>query len=247
MPSVSGRTNPTGRKDIARKHVSIAVREVNGSRVFEIVALDLNSYGFASGLPLIVIATAGSTRIRTEVGTTSVWQRGPFSLDELDFSQILRFRLLVSEPGTAKLVGSAEGIRPVGDGDADSMIPIETADLGELLWQLDILDEMAVLKVNVAVYPTGASAQNNVAFQALVVPEALRQVLAMLASEPERLTSEESPWKEWVGWLADLGFEPPFGDIDKDQWVREVVGAFCSKHRFATDLRTYEAARSEQT
>lgn len=246
MPSISGRTNPTGRKRIARKHVSVVTQMVNGTRTFELSSLDLASYGFPAGFGVVVIATAGNTRVRVPVGTTTCWSKGPYAIDGLDESHILRFRLLVSEPTTARIVGLADRIRPVGDGYAESLIPIVTADLGELVWRVKMEDEDAVIQVNVSVFPTGASAENNVTFQSLVLPEALRQVMQMLAECPAKLTDDESAWRDWATWLTGLGCDLPTEAMDKDGWVSEVVDRFCNLHRFATGLRNHAASQAGQ-
>lgn len=234
--SVSTRTNPTGLKEIARKDVSICTRVIDGVRHFEVVGLDLTAYGLPAGLPVVVVATAGNTRVRTPIGTTDLWARGPHNLDGLDESQILRFRVLVRDSTSAILVASAENIRPVGDGDAESLIPIETAELGELLWRLRIEEDGATIQCNISVFPTGASAQNNIAFQAFVLPEALRQVVSMLAKDPEKLTGEGSAWRDWASWLTHLGFPEPPPEEGVEAWVDEVVNAFCKRHHLASEM-----------
>lgn len=236
MPRISGTTNPTNLKEIARKDIRLTRADLGGKKVFEVGRLDLGGYDFRGDERVIVIARAGNTSRRYEIGTVAAWGRQPYSLDGLDPSQVLKFRILVREENSPRLLASAEGIRCAGDEDVESLLPIVSADLGERVWNLAIDEDGAVLQVNERVFPSGASAESYPPFRALVLPEALRQILDHLAEEPERLQSDA--WMAWTAWMRSLDIDPPPRDGDlAEVWVRESTARFCDHFRSTSDLQ----------
>lgn len=240
MARLSARSNPTGLIEIDRNRVSISVSEIGGKRSFQLERLNLEGKALPNALKVVVIARAGNTSVRHEMGTVSNLIRDCRSIDGLDRSQPLRFRVLMHEEGSPKLAGSIENLRARDDAQSESLLPMEPADLGERLWRLVIHEDGPVLQFNSQVFPSAAGAENYIPFGAFVLPEALRQVMEKLADDPGCLEDVDSPWFSWAGWLDKIGAEKPaFEDEDdaKALWCNQVVDRFCERFKFAGSLQ----------
>lgn len=240
MGRLSARTNPTGLTEIDRKQVSISVSEVAGRRSFVLEKLDISNTRLPATLCIVVAARAGNTSVRYDMGTCASFIRESRSIDELDRSKPLRFRVLLREKGSPKLSASVENLRPRDDAQSESLLPMEPADLGERLWNLVIHDDGPVLQFNSTVFPSAAGAENYLPFGALVLPEALRQVMEKIADEPGCLDDEADPWSAWANWLDAIGVGRPPTDEDKEArtaWCGEVVDRFCKRFSFASRLQ----------
>ena len=238
MGRLSARSNPTGLKELDRRCVGISLRETGGRRSFVLDRLD--GEGLDGALRVIVVARAGNTQVRHEMGTLAAQDREPKWIDALDRSQSLRFRILMHEPGTARLSASIENVRPRDDSQSESLLPMESADLGERLWRLAFMDDGPVLQFNSKVFPSAAGAENYLPFGAMVLPEALRQVVARIAEEPGCLDDEAEAWQVWATWLDDLGVGRPPVDGDEREsadWCDLVIDRFCQRFGFASALQ----------
>lgn len=242
MGRLSARSNPTGLNELNRSRVSISVSELAGRRSFMLDRLDLKGAGLADILKVVVVARAGNTNVRYDMGTASNVLHESRSLDGLDRSQPLRFRVLLHEEGNPKLVASIENLRARDDSQSESLLPMEPADLGERLWKLVINEDGPVLQFNSMVFPSAAGAENYIPFGAMVLPEALRQVMEKIADEPGCLEDEGDPWSAWAGWLDAIGAERPSALDDDDEakavWCNRVVDRFCGRFGFATRLQS---------
>lgn len=239
MARVSGTTNPTNLKEIARKHVGLSRFEVGGKKHFRLTKLELDGYDLESDEQVIVVARAGNTSRRYEIGVVSAWSPEPRDLSGLDGSQVLRFRILIRKKDSKRLTATAENLRCAGDGDIESLLPIVSTDLGQRLWAIIIDEDGAVLQCNERVFPSGASAESYAPFRSLVLPEALRQVLLYLGRDPERINTEGTVWVDWGAWMRQLGIDvPPPSDEDQlASWITESTGRFCDYFKSADDLQ----------
>lgn len=231
MGRVTTRSNPTNLKDIDKHRVGITLLEENGKRSFSVGKLDFDDLKLDGQLQVVCIARAGSTSQRFPLGTISNWRKDPFALEDLDLSAPLQFRVLVRDDAP-QLVASAERVRLRDQGQAESLLPMEPADLGEEVWRLIITDDGPILQYNAAVFPSAAGVENYFPFGALVLPEALRRVMEYIAKEPAKLDDENDPMSAWSPWLDALGIKPP--EDDDEEWPDQVVRAFCERHRFGS-------------
>ena len=241
MGRLSARSNPTGLKEIDRSRVTLSVSEVAGRRMLTLDRLDLSDTGLPESLSVVVVARAGNTNVRYEMGTAANLVHEGRSLDVLDRSQVLRFRILLHETDSPKLAASIENLRARDDSQSESLLPMEPADLGERLWKLVVGEGGPVLQFNSRVFPSAAGAENYVPFGALVLPEALRQVMERIAEEPGCLEDESDPWSVWAGWLDAIGAQRPPTDEDdgaKSAWCNHVVDNFCARFGFASQLHS---------
>jgi hypothetical protein len=232
MGRVSTRSNPTNLRDIDKHRVGITLVEENGKRSFSVGKLDFDDLKLDGHLQVICIARAGSTSQRFPLGTISNWSKDPFALEDIDPSAPLHFRFLVHDDNP-QLVASAERVRLRDQAQAESLLPMEPADLGEEVWRLIIGDDGPILQYNAAVFPSAAGVENYFPFGALVLPEALRRVMEYIAHDPGKLDDENDPISAWRPWLDALGIAPP-EEADDEDWPHQVVRAFCDRHRFAS-------------
>jgi hypothetical protein len=238
MGRLSAKSNPTRLKEIDRKRISISVSDVAGKLSFRLERLDLKGTGLSENLKVVIVARAGNTNLRYEMGTVAHLENWQKSLDGLDRSQPLRFRVLLHEEGNPILAASCENMRARDDTHSESLLPMEPADLGERLWKLVINEDGPVLQFNSIIFPSAAGAESYTPFGAMVLPEALRQIMEKIAYDPGCFDDESDPWNVWAEWLKSIGAEHPPDDDDlKDQWCNKVVDCFCEKYRFASQLK----------
>jgi hypothetical protein len=238
MGRLSARSNPTNLVELERSRINISVFEDKTGRHFTLDRMDLGELGMADDLRLICIARAGTTTRRYELGTASSWTKEAQSLEGLDKAATLRFRVLLHTASNPVLVATAENIRPLDESQSESLLPMEPADLGERLWNLDLREDGPVLQFNAAVFPSAAGVENFLPFVALVLPEAIRQVMQRISADPALLDDESDPWSVWGGWLNAMGLDrPPQDEDQKQDWCIAVSAALCSKHGFATQLK----------
>jgi hypothetical protein len=240
MARLSAKSNPTGLREIDRSRVTLSLSEAGGVRAFVLERLDLKGTGIDEALKIVVVARAGNFNARFEMGTAGSYVREAQPLEGLDLSHPLRFRILLHEVNSPKLVGSVENLRARDESQSESLIPMESAQLAERLWRLVITEDGPVLQFNSVVFPSAAGAENFLPFSALVLPEALRQVMQKIAEDPACLEDDDSPWRPWAAWLDAIGAtRPPSVDDDEGSvWCDDVVDRFCTRCRFATALQS---------
>jgi len=241
MKRLSARSNPTNLKELDRGLISITTSLSKDVPSFKIDKLSLGECGLDGGLTLVIVAKAGNTSTRVHLGTIASHSLEPiYELTDLDASAPIRFRLLIHDANNPQLIASIEKIRPNNDGQSESILPMEPADLGQRLWKLYIDDEGPVLQFNSNVFSNAAGTENYFPFTALVIPDALRQVLQFISNEPERLDDEDDPWYPWGKWIKIMGADFPLQDNEdeqeKNRWCNEVVDIFCNKYKFADQL-----------
>ncbi|MEP7364878.1 MAG: hypothetical protein ABI972_16625 [Acidobacteriota bacterium] len=231
MGRVSTRSNPTNLKDIDKRCVGITLGEENGRRSFSVSKLDFADLELDGHLQVVCIARAGSTSQRFPLGTITNWRKDPLVLEDVDPSAPLQFRVFVHDD-SPRLVAAAERVRLRDQGQAESLLPMEPADLGQEIWRLIFSDDGPILQYNATVFPSASGVENYFPFRALVLPEALRRVMEYIAQDPPKLDDDSDPISAWRPWLDELGVAlPDEGDVD---WPQQVVSIFCDRHLFAS-------------
>jgi len=246
MGRLSTRSNPTSLTEIEKRRIEIVVSVIDEVRYFNLQKLDLSGMKLSSGHRVICVARAGKTSRRFEMGTIATPRRENIPLSDIDTSESLRFRILIHEDGNPQLVASAENLRPRDESQSESLLPMEPANLGQLLWKFDFNSEGPVLKFNASVFPSASGVENYLPFAALVLPEAVRRIVETIVDQPDALDDEDEPISQWADWIDSMGVERPYNidDDDKPEWCNRVVDAFCNRHSFARRLGIELAARS---
>jgi hypothetical protein len=238
MGRLSTRSNPTALQKIDKKRVGIVVSVIDELRYFNLHKLELDGLKLSPTHRLVCIARAGKTSRRFEMGSIAALRRENIPLGELDRSEPLRFRILVHAENEPRLIASAENLRPYDENESESLLPMEPADLGQLLWKLDLNVEGPVLKFNSSVFPSAAGVENYLPFAALVLPEAVRKIVETIADQPDILDDEDEPLSHWGKWLESMGIEDPqeLDEEERSEWCERVIEAFCNRHSFAKRL-----------
>lgn len=235
MPRISRLSNPTGLIEIEKQRISIVLDDQGTRASYSLAKLDLSALNISANCSAIVIARRGNGELRTNHGSTNDLDNGYVDLTDLGTDGTWSFRLFLVEAGSPKLIASAENIRPNGLGDSDSLIGLESAELGQVPWELMVLDleGRAVIRFNRDLYQSTAAAEADKHFACLVLPEAVRQLAKWHVQYPGRLS--DSHWEPFKSWLAMHGItdEPEDGaSLDEgEKWCKTVVAAFCERFR----------------
>lgn len=239
MPRLSTLSNPTGLVDLDRKRISLVIDETGKSFAFSLARLDLTDLTLPSLLNVVVIARRGNSEERVELGAVSNWDKSYRPLTELADDGTWTFRVLLVQPGAAKLVAAAENVRPDGLGESASFIALEPADLGQRPWAISILelDGRAVIRFSKDIYRSAAEAYADEIFIALILPEAIQRLADWIAENIGVL--EDPVWEPFKSWLALHGItdEPDEDSVESQrEWSDKVVNAFCNRFEFVSEL-----------
>lgn len=241
MPRLSTLSNPTGLVELEKQCVGIFIDQQAIKTTYSLTKLYLAGLAIGPQIKVVVIARRGNAELRVEHGTVGDWNKGFFDITELGTDGTLRFRVLLIAPGSPKLVAAAENIRPEGLGDSESLIGLEPADLGQVPWELCLLEQegRAVIRFNRDLYVNAATAEADRHFASLVFPEALRQLALWHTRHSGALGDSE--WEPFKNWLILHGITDEPGDHlsleGNENWCREVVSAFSERFRSVELLR----------
>jgi len=244
MPRLSTLSNPTGLKDLEKNRVSIVVDDQGAKAAYSLIRLDVADASLPAMAHVVVVARRGNSEMRVDHGQVTCWDKSFIDVSEMGVDGVWTFRILFALPDSPKLLASIENIRPNGLGNSESLIALEPAsDLGNVPWELVVLEQdgRAVIRFNRDVYQTAALAEADGYFACLVIPEAVRQLALWHTRDPATLA--EPHWEPFKNWLSLHGItdEPQVDQSqdEKEKWCREVVSAFCERHRIAETLREF--------
>lgn len=239
MPRMTRRSNPTGLIELGKSQVNIELSELGDGRFFSLTRIDLGKHTVPPDAKVICVIKAGRSAQRVELGRLDTWDKSPQLLSDLDASEIPSFRILIRDPTCPKLLASAERVRLRHPGQSESLIPIESVELGELTWRMRLdEDDGPVLQVNKTLYPNAGAAEQDALFVGIVLPEALRQVCREILQDVEGL-DDTSDWRSaWSPWLikAGLSLPPPDQPGAQQTWIEQAVERFCIVHMFCSAI-----------
>jgi hypothetical protein len=235
--------NYTGRIRINQQNVHVQLED-NGDRPPTFNArLDLSD-SLPPHCKVYVEAYRKQTSQRFDFGTIGQL-RPPANreLTEVDLAGRLLFRVRVVDESQSvgSVIASGDRIKPQDSlGDANSMMPIKSADLGNVPWKLDIdgTDDYPVLFVNKDI-PDGVNRfQVDRTLVSVVLPAALREALTFyifLTSDDEKEGEARNNWLNFAGLLV-TPLDEDADKEDKRQWIDEVIEVFSLKHRLVAML-----------
>lgn len=238
MPRMTRRSNPTGLIELGKSQVNVELSELGSNKLFALTRIDLGNHSVPPDSQVVCVAKAGRSAQRFELGRFDAWDKSPKPLTELDASEAPSFRVLIRDSKSPKLLASAENVRLRNPGQSESLIPIESVELGQLGWRMRMDEEGPVLEVNKLLYPNPGAAEQDALFVGFVLPEALRQVCRAILEDPEGLDDSTSWRSAWSAWLIKIGMSvpPPAHGSAVDTWLEEVVERFCNGHMFCTAI-----------
>jgi hypothetical protein len=237
--------NYTGRKRIHRDRVQLHVRQRDGAPVLDVIKINLNELSLPGSATVVVEAYRRSRYIRCAAGTvSSPALPSGIRLDAFEAAESPLFRVKVVSPDgdIGKLLAVVDQLRPQieDEGPQTSLLSVAPAELGQQVWRLDLSEDSPQLLINKNIGDWRNVAATPV-FSALVLPEALRQVIEWVVQDPSDLDEEDTPRSLWVRFLAEqMGHDPRETDLteheDQEAFVSDVVRQFCSQYRFLDSL-----------
>jgi hypothetical protein len=238
------RVNFTGRRRIPQDRVAIEVHD-GTPRTFD-AAINLDGMQLLAGAAVFLEAMcAGSTVIeRFEFGKVGdIVPPRDRRLKELSGQNVF-FSLKVVDRQTefGSILGIADNIRPQRAGvqtvaGRQGILPVEPKDLGQQMWKLDFTEHGVFLLVNEDVPELIDLVRSDPLFYAVVYPEIVRRVLDEAIKQNVDAEDEEDRWPVlWLRFgknLHAMRESPPpkdASDEEKDEWVGDVIDAFCKTH-----------------
>ncbi len=244
------RFNYTDRQKIPRAQVRLAW-VVNSSGPLQFQGdVDLTLERPLDPAALVFVeAYSGPVVMRFSFGTVEHPEH-PADATLIDFPPGLKplFRVKVVEPSAdRRLLAWADAVTPLAPEEIESgrrsILPVETVDLGPLIWKLRIESNEFRLQLNSAIHePRDVTAlAREPDFVALVYPAVIRQILTHLLLGPERDSVE--PDHDWLVFAAKLTGSPTpnregsatvsdddgsFAD-EVEEWVEESIAEFCKQ------------------
>jgi hypothetical protein len=243
--------NYTNRLKIPRENVRIVwVDDGGGALQFRAeVNLELDRLLDPAGL-VFVEAHSGAVVMRFAYGTVA--HREPPEETRLSaFPPGLRplFRVRVIDPSQERRVLAwADAISPLTQDEIDSghrsILPVETIDLGQRVWNLRIEGNSFTLQLNSSIRTTRdiTAMAKDPDFIGLVYPAVIRQILQHLYFGAEAESVDNT--HEWLDFGAILAGQPAptpegLGEDEKhtviDDWISAVTTGFC-ENQHAADM-----------
>jgi hypothetical protein len=258
MPTISKTTNPTGLKELPAKLFTVRLASSSkGARSFWLEKFDCEASGLPNGVEISCVAHAGNAEEYFQLGTVDAPDFSANVIHELPTDRPLKFRFLFCKPGEPKLLAFADNVRAADESDAlgESLIDIEPTDLNGPTWKLELPppttgSDRPVLLVERQLFPTAQAAANDMWVGVLVMPEVMRQVCRVVADNAGSLEDGGTWVGEWEDYFEGLGVPPLAEDSDqvaKNNWIEDVVAAFCAKASVRAQLKRAENELTGET
>lgn len=236
--------NFTGRKRLTSEDVSITLNNEVSPLTFEVSHLRLEKYDLPPDALVRVEAYRRTLYAPLDLGTVADFSLpGSVPLPDFDYPDGVRFRVkvtAVSEPIEGQLLAEGRGICPVwANGGQESLLTVSPdANLEQEVFRLDI-DDAPVLLINDRTGQWREVAHAPV-FVSLVYPVVLRTILTHILSDgvPED-EYESDDWRAmWLRFAKSHPgvSDPPETQEDNQDWIEEVVKAFCKRQEIYTNF-----------
>jgi hypothetical protein len=234
------RINHTGRRRILREQVRITVDDQRKPVTFT-AELTLDSHKFNADARVIIVAYRGSGGLWMpfDWGRVAALRKPPTAtLNDVDSVDGLLFRVhvvAVHEPH--KILGEADKLPFKLVGEAPSritpLIKTRSADLAELVWDVDFDAEPPELRINRALGNWSVVAHDK-AFRAVVYPALLREVLVrVLLIDEWSGDADDDDWRaKWIKFGRKLapGYGEPFADKKEQyEFIESAVQSLASQ------------------
>lgn len=246
--SQTNTTNPLEIKKIARHQIELIVnRDTSGrAKTFVVNNLALEDLQLPDNGRIKLFAYSKRSEQSVDLGMVNKRQLGVAHPFTIDIDNPFHFRLIICAPDHPNILAACEGLRATEETDEagrQPLLPVEPSDtMGERLWELRLEgDGDPVLFVNndpdISML---ARLRGDPLFQALILPQAVEQVLLQL-SQNSGEDGEESWRARWSTYLTARGVEPPEDPDDDDAcltWARTEAQRFANEHKLLTHART---------
>lgn len=252
---MSRRFNFTGRDKILREDVRIVI-ENHDKKLMCNVQLRLDGYNLRADALVVIEAERGRVlRIRHDWGRAGKAFASGGSASQFDISSMgdpedVRYRVLVVEPDSCRLLAIAEGLEAHSTQDGESpqrsLLPIVMRDLHGGVWELENMEETPTLVLDSALGTKQEIRSSPILLSLL--PGVLRAILVYLAHGQQGEGSDDEVdvtdsnttglWlvqgEKWAGYPWPMTGE--HSDIDK--WAQDAVTGFCKENKLRGNLTT---------
>lgn len=248
------RINYTGRKRIKRDRVRLRLT-TNGSVKLHADELNLDGIALPSDAGIVIEAQRQTRFMRLSCGTVSTPDLpAGAALTEFDVAEGLHFRVKVvgvTGADEGKILAAADGLIATSEGDTagrTALLPFRPAPLGQRLWKLEATEgDWPALLINESVADWHQFARTP-SFQALVLPEVLRQIAIWVVEQLDDAQEEDTPAGAWRQFLSGFGQDPvEVAPDDEDEragwardWAEEIADKFSRRHKFRDVLAQSE-------
>ena len=238
------RLNFTGRSKIPLKRISMTLLPSgNGHRKAFDAEYDLQGLGLHPDAHVYVEAYNRSQYMRFDCGTVGApVMPANRELTQIDPTARPLFRVKVVDKSSelARILAVADKIIPIDQTDTEqdrrSLVYVRFVDLGNRIWELDLDCDWPELQINERIEDRREIARSDEAFQALVYPQVVRQILTKIIDEGS--DDEDTDPNDWPSlWLRFARSLPNVGplpegtgeaaDLEKQNWVDRAVDSFC--------------------
>ncbi|BBT18430.1 hypothetical protein WP8S17C03_44790 [Metapseudomonas otitidis] len=251
---MSRRFNFTGRVRIHKDDIRITIDSSNGSSICS-VCLRLEEYSVPSDARVIVEAERGrALRLRHEWGyagnaLSSEGGCSAFDVSSMGDLEDVRFRVLVVEPSTSRLLAAAEGVEAHSNDDIQesqrSLLPIVMKDLYGGVWELEDMDGTPTLALDINLGTKNELKSSPVLFS--ILPGVVRAILVYQAlersdEEPDEDTGDSTSATRWLELGSKWAGFPCPGNAeyrDIDDWAQKAVTGFCREKKLRSRLCSF--------
>lgn len=239
--------NYTGRRKLKRQRVDISVIDERPYKSFT-ATLDLKGLGLSDDAKVYIEPYHKSSFMRFPFGTVAIPQTPESTiLTDIPSTSIIRFRVKVVDETTklGRIIRVADKIKPKNleeSGNRKSILHIDwDKDLDQQIFRVTFPDnDYPRLEINRRIENAKELVKSNDIFRSLVFPVAVRQVAERIAigGFDEEDDSWQSTWLKFIKGVLHVNIEVEFDDDNNEDeindWVEEVVSAFCRKNKFRT-------------
>ncbi len=239
------RINSTGRRNIPLDKLTIRLQDggPGGARSFSANLAKITELGLDANGRVYVEPYVNSSSMRVSFGTVGALSApADTRLTEIDSGGALLFRVVVvDESGeVGKILAVANSIRPIDESDEQddqkAILPLRLRDIGEAVWQLDMVGaERPELVINNRIPFLADRLKSDPLLQGTIIPHAMAAVIRAAMAED---ADEELPWvQDWRKFAAGLlGEELPedHEQEDLEDRIDSAVEKFSNRMKFAT-------------
>ena len=248
------RLNYTGRRRIAAGDVSVDLVTCDGADPQLRADLRLGGYGLPGDAHVFVEAYHQTVRVPFCFGTVDNL-KAPDDLSIPEFREtpeLARFRVRVTDLTNVRglLLAEVSGISPRSEeaGEAESLLEVKPAPLGNVPFRVDFSGERVRLEINNKI-PNWHSFTDSLLFKSFAGPILIREILGRILHIENECDPDGPNWtNKWLKLAITMpgspGPPPEAEDRqtaeeksdDIDEWVDDVVRSFCERQESLTNL-----------
>lgn len=236
------RFNYTGRKRIPLDRIEITVNRKGGVVETFHATIKLDNLDLPHEAAVYVEAYHRSDIMRYCFGTVGeVTQPLDTSLTHLAHVDQIRFRVLVVDGSNKRgvILASADRLRPLGQYEKHSILPVDFRDLGRQVWKLEYGGDEPILAVNSLIPNIHNLVKTDARFHTYIYPAVVREIFThMLFIDGADIFGEMDDLDEWqANWCAFAKrflteedwatMEEGSDSSEKLSWIERLVQEFC--------------------